>query len=422
MFNPKNYNNKTINVFEIVGAYTIDVFYNSLYDRAKQYHMDAKFKSVTDAYTSTCSRFLVSLKNQNDYVAIVGNLRNYFSTWNTITSGYIEWVDMITVEFVPEEFFKSLNNNVKDNIIRILIENIFKNFARILLNDAGILGMLIDDHSNKENIPILQNKMLTILMEERKRMFQRFVSSITDPMHSRSAQAKMIIELKKENKLLTKRNEKLEDYFAKVKEFHNESKESIDSRDDQIRQLSEDKRYAISRAQELASEVKTLTVETEILKGRVETMSMNILNTSTKKITKATPIQYKEPSPNQSNESDKSTRDLIETSSARRHDVDDLMNSHINFSELANGSVTNQGLSEFNDDIQSSSGYMIDDKRDDTQSDYDDGIVSDGDVSDDGASDNYPDKSNRNMSAEDELFSTTGGDEMNLGQIFDPSN
>ena len=59
----QNYSPKTMENFEIMSAYYIDIFYNHLYNEAKKLKVSGSVSSITEGYKHTLNAFLKSLSN-----------------------------------------------------------------------------------------------------------------------------------------------------------------------------------------------------------------------------------------------------------------------------------------------------------------------------------------------------------------------
>ena len=75
-----NYSQKTMENFEIMSAYYIDIFYNHLYNEAKKLKAGGTVSSITEGYKHTLNAFLKSLSNPNLYKKSLSGLHHYFIT------------------------------------------------------------------------------------------------------------------------------------------------------------------------------------------------------------------------------------------------------------------------------------------------------------------------------------------------------
>ena len=64
LFARSTYSSTTISIFQIVGAYFVDVYYNHLYTEAVKFKTDGKVASVTEGYRHATFAFLSALDNK----------------------------------------------------------------------------------------------------------------------------------------------------------------------------------------------------------------------------------------------------------------------------------------------------------------------------------------------------------------------
>lgn len=245
MYNPRNYPTSTINTFELLGGYVINVFYNNMYDKAREIHSSGKISSVTEAYKVVCRGYLANFTREDLFKSTLKNIFEYYNRHNPVPIlKYSEWVDSITREFVPHDFWPSLSVQQKDHILGMLIEAIFKGFVTVIISPQS-LQLVIDNHLNSENIPFFQDQMLTVMIEQRERMYQKFIKPLqtgVDPLSH-----KLKEELIKESK----KNATLIEGLKKASEY-------IKSQQAEIEKLQKENEYLLNRARDLYSKVKVV--------------------------------------------------------------------------------------------------------------------------------------------------------------------
>jgi hypothetical protein len=197
-----NYDPKILSVFEIIGCYFVDTFYNSLFLKAREKAQIDGARSITDAYKSNIINYLRGVKNDtNLYKHVVKQLCEYFSSatrYSTITFG--EFEDKTVRCFIPHEYFNDLTERDKDSILNVIVLRIVEDFS-IKVIKQEYLKMIIDDHSNRGNIEVLKNVIIDIMVLIRESYFERFMKKIVD--NGRSDRDKVDVELvHKANKAL----------------------------------------------------------------------------------------------------------------------------------------------------------------------------------------------------------------------------
>lgn len=213
MYNPDNFSNTTWNTFEILGAYILNVFYNGIYKNAQMVHMEGKAEGLTTAYKLVAHRYIQQFQNPKAYKNTIKDLHVYFSKCHDMPSmTYVNFVDSIVKEFVPSDFYPSLNDKEKVRVLDIVLSDIIKKFATIMLDVKHGLKMVIDDHNNKNNLDELRTKMETIIVDEHHLMYEKFVKKTLGENHS----DKLTDKLRAETKRLTRENLELRQTLEKA--------------------------------------------------------------------------------------------------------------------------------------------------------------------------------------------------------------
>lgn len=262
MYKLQTYKTKTVNTYEAIGTYVVGVFYDTLYNQAKTYHMNGKYDSITESYKMMCKTYVDRFLDPRLYKKTILDLHTYFETMNAMGSlGYNNWVDDITKEFIPKDYWHSLDKKKKDQVLGTVINNAIVKFAKYAVTPMA-LSMTIDNNKNKGNIELMQDKMLTILIDERHAMYQRFVNTMVKPTESPKDQARIILSLRHQMKEATNRNIQLEAYFEKFKEYHKEAMQTM-------MVLEKEKEYLLSKC-------KRMHHQSIFMKGKIDTLSTQL--------------------------------------------------------------------------------------------------------------------------------------------------
>lgn len=269
LVNRVNYDPKVLSVFEIIGCYFVDTFYNSLFLKAREKTQIDGARSITDAYKSNIINYLRGVKNDTElYKHVVKQLCEYFRSatrYSTITFG--EFEDKTVRCFIPHEYFNDLTERDKDSLLNVIVLRIVEDFS-IKVIKQEYLKMIIDDHSNRGNIEVLKNVITDIMVLIRESYFERFMKKIVD--NGRNDRDKIDVELlHKANKALVeelKTRVKLESEVAsaknvitglltKLKTLEVERDAAMSARDAANREL--DLKLGEIRALQLASKQRT---------------------------------------------------------------------------------------------------------------------------------------------------------------------
>jgi DNA primase len=176
-----HYDRKIITMFGVVGGYFVGHFYNNLYITANNRNKikDAS-KSITDEYKNVVKTYMYGVKHNSDYFGktIKGVHAYYQQQTKYTTISLIEFLDNMLGCFVPEEYFADLKEADKEFFInKIIVGCVMELGTKILTFDK--LSMIIDQHSDRDNIRLLQDDMIEIFSDIREQIFNQFTRQLT---------------------------------------------------------------------------------------------------------------------------------------------------------------------------------------------------------------------------------------------------
>jgi hypothetical protein len=178
MYAASNYPDSTIDTFELLGSKVVGVFYNHIYEKAKELHTSGRTPSTTEAYKLTMQSYLQHFKNEKLYKKSVMNIYEHFNHYSPVPMlRYSDFVDTVTREFVPTDYWTGLSSQQKDRILLIALEDSYTKMGAHMIKPEG-LRRVIDEHSNKENLKYFQDLMMQVLIEERENLYQRFAKPV----------------------------------------------------------------------------------------------------------------------------------------------------------------------------------------------------------------------------------------------------
>ncbi len=201
IFDRNSYSKKTIETFEILAAYFVDVYYNHLYIEAKVFKTSQKTSNITEGYKHALNAYIQAVENPKMYKRILTGIIDYFESLGFVNINFMQCIDKIIKEFVPEDFFNSVNKQQKIALLKSIIYQINKNFLEKIVRK--FLGVIIDNHNDQDNIRVLQDEFIDILFLERENMFHRFVAKSVNNTGS-SVNNKILESMQTEIKLLLK--------------------------------------------------------------------------------------------------------------------------------------------------------------------------------------------------------------------------
>lgn len=178
MLDRSQYDPKMITNLEIMTAYFVDIFYNHLYFEGKKLKTGGTASSVTEGYKHALNAFIKSLSNPKLYKKAVMGIHQYFLNYTSFTTiSFAKCVDRVAANFVPVDYYGSLDNTQKMSILRLVINQAIKTFTKKVVNDH--LSKIIDNHQDADNVRLLQDELVDIFLLEREAVYQRFISSQT---------------------------------------------------------------------------------------------------------------------------------------------------------------------------------------------------------------------------------------------------
>lgn len=247
MLNPNSYTNQTLTTFEILGGYLVDLYYNTMYEKAKERHASGATASLTEAYKYVCVTHLQHFGEAESFKETIKSVHRYFVAFKMLNIlSYSEWVDQITRELVPFDFWESLPSNKKDHILGDALRKAFKNFCMVILRPQG-LSMVIDNHTDKHNIPILQDEMINIMLKIREETYQIWTTKMSKLNSSDSLVEKIRVEFQKE----IKKTQVLKTALKKASQ-------DLKQRDQTIEAMREATEYLVEKAKTQQAEIDQL--------------------------------------------------------------------------------------------------------------------------------------------------------------------
>ncbi len=238
------YPRKTIETYETVAAYYIDMFYNHLYFEAKKLRNDKTVSSITEGYKHTLNAFLQGIEDPKLYKKSLLGLHTFFIDIGFTSLTFSQCIERIIREFIPEDYYDSVTNEKKNIILRNVLNNVNKLFIVKLVDKY--LGMIIDHHNEADNPRILQDEFIDMLLLEREAMYKKFLIGKTKMGNRSSDSGAAIIEsMRKEIKTLCTEKHELKKININLKKIIifkekqlNEYKEEIAKLTDTINELN----------------------------------------------------------------------------------------------------------------------------------------------------------------------------------------
>ncbi len=183
MFDRTKFMPTTISVYQIVGAYIVDIYYNHLYVEAQKYKSKGDVPTITEGYRHATFAFLSGLDHQmkasykaQHYKHLLIGINEYFKTWtsfNTLTVS--DCIEKIVKEFIPADYITSLDKNQKSDVLRMVLTGTLREFTKVVIEE--FLTAIIDNHEEEANIEALKERIIDIFIAEREKIFHKFLVS-----------------------------------------------------------------------------------------------------------------------------------------------------------------------------------------------------------------------------------------------------
>lgn len=177
------YSATTISTYELLAAYIVDIYYNHLYTEAilMKNSKTNPITSVTEGYKHSVLAFLTALDNKSktynarSYAQLLTGINQFFTTWTSFSTLTLsDCINKIVVEFIPSDYFSSLNKDQLRNILRVVLTDVIREFSKEVI--SNFLTGIIDNHKEPANITALKECMVDLLIMEREGFYNKFLS------------------------------------------------------------------------------------------------------------------------------------------------------------------------------------------------------------------------------------------------------
>lgn len=211
----KKYNERMISIFDTIGSYFVDVFYNGLYSKARNRVSQGGNISITTEYKKYILNYVNGIARADLYKAEVRHLHNFYQAM----SGYGETIftdfeNRILLQFIPNEYYRDFTTKRKEQTFRDIIINTVKDLADVII-EPGIYKKIIDDHLNTANVTLLQNRTVDIFILQHENYYSKFVK-IAGGLSEGTVSKSVVEKLRAAYYARTQEYEKLRDDHARA--------------------------------------------------------------------------------------------------------------------------------------------------------------------------------------------------------------
>ena len=285
IFNKSQYSRTTISTYDLLASYFVDVYYNHLYAEAIKMMNDSSnpISSITEGYRHCVLAFITAIDNTTSYYKakhysnMLKEINEYFTKWTSFsTLSLSECINRIVKEFVPSDYFTSLNKDQKRNLLRRVLVNSIREFSKLVVQEY--ITNIIDNHNDKDNIVILKERLIELFILEREAIFTRFIDNSNQTV-DKGVAYKLRDELKN---VVTAYKELSEKY-----KLQHELQNTLEQKNKQLTTQLEEKTLAlntqISNNKKLIHKLKASIMEINKLKemNSDDTLKNNYVNLET---------------------------------------------------------------------------------------------------------------------------------------------
>lgn len=174
------YPRKVIWIFDVIGSYFVDQFYNHLYMMAKKSAEIGQAPNITDGYRSNVLRYHHGITtNAGHYKYAVSCLHEYYQRHSGQgTTTMADFEDQLLTQFIPDEFYDSFTDGDRNTALREVVVCIVSTLCQSVIS-RDILPRIIDDHANAANVTRLQQIVVDALCTRRDDYFVKFAKQVT---------------------------------------------------------------------------------------------------------------------------------------------------------------------------------------------------------------------------------------------------
>lgn len=262
IFDRNNYSKKTLDTFEILAAYFIDIYYNHLYIEAKKLRTNKSVNSITEGYKHALNAYMQGIENPKLYKKTLSGIHSYFETAGFGTITFSECIERITVEFIPRDYYSAVTKTQKTSLLKHVLCQSNKVFIEKMVKK--FLALIIDNRKDLDNARILQDEFIDVLILERESVYHLFIGAQTKSakkdaspviIDSLRKEIKKLytekFELKKQNTLIKKLVLKKEDEINSFRNAYSELKNNFDTVQEESNELIRKNSELLHRAAEL---------------------------------------------------------------------------------------------------------------------------------------------------------------------------
>jgi hypothetical protein len=177
----KNYSVKAIGLFDTIGSYFVDIFYNHHYLLAREAVKNGKISNITDGYRSNVLSYMNGVSSRDDLCKkVIHQLHEFYQKNSGFGSVVLsEFQDRVLSQFIPPEYYRDFAEKHKDKTLKEIVIKTVNELGETVVS-RGVLPRIIDDHMNRANVSLLQDKIVDIFIIQREDYYSKFAREISN--------------------------------------------------------------------------------------------------------------------------------------------------------------------------------------------------------------------------------------------------
>jgi hypothetical protein len=170
-------------IFEVIGVYFANCFWNNLYNSAMDVWSQESLESLDEAYrlvigrynTAFCKKAEKTERVNSHYINIIKDLHQHYKQHLQMSDTYFGFIDTVVRNFIPENYYKKLgsSDDRKNSIFRDILAKTLTRFTLFISQEEmdNIINQNIRKDKNKaiEKITFWKKKFIELLNQERNK-------------------------------------------------------------------------------------------------------------------------------------------------------------------------------------------------------------------------------------------------------------
>jgi len=174
---------KTNPIFEVIGVYFANCYWNNLYTSAMDIWSQESLESLDEAYrvainrynTAFCKRADKNERINSHYVKIVKDLHQNYKQHLQTSDTYFGFIDTVVKNFIPENYYKKLStaDDRKNSVFRDVLSKALTRFTLFVAQESTVHVVDADLRKDKnraiECVTLWKKRFIEFLNQERNK-------------------------------------------------------------------------------------------------------------------------------------------------------------------------------------------------------------------------------------------------------------